>query len=125
MASISVSSRTSTSSSPRRPTSGRGGRRALASSGRARASTASPPYRTVIRRFGELAELEEAILDATGHLIAKANEHEGGWCGFDIWLDATEAEDNVRLHHDCADGEACARRARAQAHRARGGTSAR
>jgi hypothetical protein len=76
---------------------------------------AKPSYRTVKRRFNELAVCEEALLDATAHIIRRANEHERGWIGHDLWFDATEAEDNVRLHHDCRADEPCARRERAAA----------
>ena len=74
-----------------------------------------PSYRNAKRRFKELAEREDALLDAIAHIIAIANEHEHGWIGHDLWFDATEAEDNVRLHHDCREDEPCARRARAEA----------
>jgi hypothetical protein len=57
-----------------------------------------PAYRTVQRRFAELGEHVAAFEETTGKIVAQANDHVGGWIGFDVSVDATERETNARLH---------------------------
>lgn len=67
-----------------------------------------PRYELIRDRFLELEHLAiEEIYEASAKLIRHAIERSAGLAAFDLYIDCTEAESNVRLHHDCQDGENC------------------
>lgn len=67
-----------------------------------------PRYELIRERFLELEALGvELFFDAGAKLIRHAIKQSAGLVAFDLYVDCTEAESHVRLHHDCQDGEGC------------------
>jgi len=75
-----------------------------------------PSYQTVWSRFIELEHVAEAFTLVAGQLIQHARRHTNGLVGQDLHVDATEAETNARLVHDCQTGEGCGRQRRRAKH---------
>lgn len=71
-----------------------------------------PCYQTTWNRFTELEMVWEAFESTAGLLIAHARAQTNGAVGRDLHFDATEAETNARLVHDCNPGDRCRRRAK-------------
>lgn len=77
--------------------------------------SAKPSYQAVWKRFAELEQATGAFHEAATLVIRRAVRKSDGKVGRAIHIDATEAESNAVLAHDCRDGEACARQARRRA----------
>jgi hypothetical protein len=73
---------------------------------------AKPSYQTTWSRFTELEAAAEAFSKVVTLLVQHAGRHTNGLVGRDLHVDATEAETNSRLVHDCRESESCGRRAK-------------
>jgi hypothetical protein len=71
-----------------------------------------PCYQTTWNRFTELESVSGAFDDVVSLLIGHARAHTNGAVGRDLHVDATEAETNARLIHDCGPGDGCRKRGR-------------
>lgn len=67
-----------------------------------------PNYDLIRDRFLELEAIGiEVFFEAGAKLIRHAIERSGGLAAVDLFIDCTESESNVRLHHDCRPSENC------------------